>query len=591
MQSVYMERVMRDLQRFNASRLVDSASVFHNLVEGLNKNETYVPFGQSSRPNSRSQFKCKQFKSDDEPDLKSIVVLMQKDASGDIEEDFVSSGENWLDFGTISNMIIELDGTLTIIENGNKHSIKRGDAATTAPGERVHIVEFASLVQQYSDADLDRILAHESIGGQFEFHELLTRYNIGNFGGLIKAIDSRMSAGDVERVLTFEDDKSREGLTRAFMANVCGEFTPLVYHKFQVPLIDDLFRSHSELDGLKQDVLNSRLYSFAQVKQRFLDGNTMSDDDKATFLVSLRKIISGADRVVYTGQAKAYWHPHWFDDTFAVEWKGKLAAMAGRIVAEHFPLVSNTGRNGFRESLIDQAIVTKKLGDVHSDLDHLFKLPLINYVVRDPIMRWDHVNPSFFYDGVMMMEGRSNVSDFEHFDAMGLKPRYVAYSIAIHPIQLLCADRYGWVELVMQTLHHELVHVLQMRFVANKMAGYYLKNPTMKKNPSIKRNLGYLDALRGKMDVDAVLELIDAANEKLYIREAVPQEDTKRMNLEEYVNGRGGHTDAFMAVVRAFKYCKVAWKQRRAFLEFIQAFCHRTTGENFNDGLIFLCKD
>lgn len=478
--------------------------------------------------------------------------------------------------------------TLVINRAGSEPiTIKKG-AMLMVDGDHFNVSEITPLEKAYGDEALKAIINMEIENSrQINFKETIARWNMDDdsialFGELLFHL---YEGGILKRNIVISKIRTKRFLRDAFIQNCLDFFQPLIYHQFQ---IDELKRYLNdigiqrglagELAGLLEESKFFNLVDF----QIFLDEKGLPRNKKNEVYLGVKKIVSGATEV-----KPKVWHPHWFDDEFASRWKKRLPRFAGMIIREHFPVVYDRKNNGFVRYLLDKRLLEEELGDAFSALEFAFTLPRLNFLVRSDQMRWDHINPKEFYDGVSMAEevGRSSPTAFQ---SVNIHEVEMAYSIVIHPLQLLLEDVYGWKHLLWQTMHHELCHVLQFQYVKAKMAGLYLKYG---KHPRTSGKFAFLERIRGKIDVGKTLDLISEANKRLYIRETIPAgQEMKYTTLEEYINKLGGHTTGFIDLVQRFKYCELAWMERDEYMRLVENFAYRIVGGNFSKGLMFNCK-
>lgn len=491
--------------------------------------------------------------------------------------------ELWLDKSWSLN--IALEGARSRIL---KHGDKIGDPSIT-------IMEIIPAINDL-DMNIEQLTAiaiKELLARQFEFFDATKRWamtnkDISNFAYILQQM---LNNGAIKRDTMLDSSMDKAFLTKGFVSNVFSPFHPLIYHEFQARQVNEVFDEHDPTSELREMLLDSRFFSFQHFKNTFNSRNTTMDKKtRDNLFLALSKTVSGAFPTQEKGEI--IWHPHWFDDDFATRWREKLRKSYESIIKTHFPLLVANGK--IKDWIVPENEVQAILGHHMETMQFLFKIPIINLHVFHPLMRWDHLNPRFFYDGIFIIKPENaddvGVSDPEKFVPLAFKPGIVSRTIIIHPLQLFMADMFGWDELVRQTLHHEIVHVLQMKFTTNMMTGQFLKNPRMLKTETVKRSLSYLDHLKSELPINQTIDLLEKVNDQLYIHERIPQELEHRYNLDDYISMHGGHTNAFITMMQNFKEKEIAWIQRREFFQLINNFAYRLTGESITKGFVFLGK-
>lgn len=527
------------------------------------------------------------------PSIKILNLII--DTEDDIEIEVFSLG------GSInSHEIIKIE------PDGDQFLLKHGQGSFFIPSKQK--LEFGTvegsvasakpIPSNYSIQELSGIL-FETGKQRFDFTKTVDRWGVKNQGEFASLIQKEIDKGTITRRIFLETTSNPGLLKELFVANVLGFYRPLVYHEFQRRDIEAAFKKHglqSKLSPQFKGLLESKYYTLKQFQKEINDLNEqaelgVSKKDLSNFFAMIRRSAMGGDL-----QDKNY-RPSWFDDAFIEKWHARYKIFDKMIIKEHFPAIETmNGKtiNYFdkdKNKLVEVDLVDF-LGPHYKTLSYLFSKPSYYYKVETEKMPWYLFTANPFYDGITVTRTSGGRNYDFNQPAIEFQPASVNRFISIHPVELLCCDVFGWEQLVRQTMHHEIIHVLQEAQV-NCFMYYAIINGRYIKNNSSK---AYNHILKIVEDVDKdILSKILVANmDKLYIKENVsdmPAVEARNYNLVEYVGRAGGHTKAFIDVVNQFSECKAAWAQRKQFLEKITATMFRIYGESIGSGQTYLCDE
>jgi len=525
-------------------------------------------------------------------------------------------GETLNEPGTAIHQILpDGNGYRLTFQNGNNFVLEPASQVQIGTNKNLRVIEnlVASSVL-YSEEELLAILKHELLKtGSVEFNTIISRWGISERGPLSECLQKLIEANIVERQIELGTTMNPGLLIDLFMSNVCGFYMPLIYHEFQKRDLDTLFDTYLVLKSLtefKENIVKSRYYHFEALVtdlRRLIQENNItltknqsldifgSKSHPNCFTAKLRAIIMGGSL------QNENTRPHWFNAKFIDRWHDKLKVLDKVIIDEHFPnirLINNKSISIIdpRDNIFKEFDLIQVLGKHYDSVKHLFTQPVYDYWVVSPYMSWLVLNPSMLYDGVTVSEPIKGKPVTSNDEELSFAPKFVRKYISIHPIEMLCADYLGWVQLVKQTVHHEIVHRLQEKYVQCFMSIGYIQGKLDSKHQlretTSKANYEYLDNVIKDVDPILLQALIKDTMSKLYIKETISKNEQATFNLEDRVIMHGGHTNSFSEVVDNFNKCEVAMIQRNAFLsKIIAPMSWRAFGKSLGWGYSWVCSE
>jgi hypothetical protein len=460
------------------------------------------------------------------------------------------------------------------------------------------VENISPVIKDYARERLLEIIKFEfDQSKEVDFNDLLIKYGIKNDGVLAKCFKSLMNDPEsIARKVLLSRTKNPSLLIEAWMANVCGLFMPFIYHEFQLNDFNTLLSQYPEFTKIPHfvdDFLANKFehweecngYLLRSIKENDLK---ISDSHYDAFTTELKAIVLGGSF------ATENFRPHWLNENFINNWHDKYLALDTVVVKEHFPEAFNIQPDYVsiidpRDNQFKRIDLQKELGVHYEKLKHLFSRPFYNYKVISTYMSWMTTNPKKLYDGVTVTKDVTNKETTSNDDTLSFQRKFISRYISIHPVEILCADYFGWTEFVKQTIHHEIVHRLQEKYVQCFMSIAFLEGK-LRDTPS-KQNYTYLASVKKDVDVNLLIELIKSTMSKLYIRETIPPEEQAMYNLEDRVQLHGGHTKAFSDVVMRFNRCETAIKQRKAFISTVLGhMIYRAYGIPLGVGFSWICS-
>jgi hypothetical protein len=380
-----------------------------------------------------------------------------------------------------------------------------------------------------------------------------------------------------------------------FVCNVLRLYRPFIYHKFQSDDLNETFSKFglNQLTEIKQRLVNTTYYHLGRFEQELKSEREkgtikLSESKLDEFFAHVRRIVEGAS-LKNSGMT-----PHWFDAAFKSRWHARLEILNNQLLRTNVPeLLAMDGEtiSYFDATRSEKVTINLRtfFGKHYDSISYLFKIPFYYFKVETNFMPWYHFSSTPFYDGICVTQTKGGRNYDWNREKIEFVPAKVSRFIAIHPIELLSADVFGWEELVKQTVWHELCHVLQEAYINTFMfyavlKGQYVNNPSVDPYKHIKAIAADLD--------QAMLEKVLQANmARLYIVEKIqdmPPEERVSYNLNQYSQERGGHTLGFKNLVEKLDIRQTAMKQRNLFMfNVIGPVMYRVYGQSPGSGQVW----
>lgn len=535
----------------------------------------------------------------DSASIKEIYVKIPSggetaDILGEIGLLSLKVGQQWQG-SSVRRIIPSKPGSCIVItSDGASHALEPG-VTIMVGGKSTTIENVSSSMVDHSKEEILAIVKNAFTGSKIvDFASLIPAYGIKNDGELAKSFQSLIEPGAIERRSMLSTSMNPSLLLEDWFANVCGLYMPLLYHEFQArdaSLLLNQFPEYSSLESIKS-LLGNKFEHWEQcnaaigieMKEKGIKTAKPHHDE---FMTRMKAIVLGGSL------SNESTRPHWLSKEFRERWHARYLALDEIIMKEHFPDVLTIQPDKVsiidpRDGVYKQIDLKVELGQHYESIKHLFTRPFYTYKVISTHMSWMTTNPKELYDGVTVTKDTGNEVSTSNDATVTFKQRFISRYIAIHPIELLCADYFGWVDLVKQTVHHEIVHRLQEKYVQCFMSIAALEGK-LRDTPS-KHSYTFLEAIKKDVDVKLLIELIKTTMGKLYIRETIPPEEQAKYNLEDRVRLHGGHTKAFSQVVMGFNRCEAAMKQRKAFIGLVLGHViYRAYGVSLGSGFSWIC--
>ena len=542
-------KLIEEISKKDFTNDIDNYSLF-------SKSENIIPpikfrvIGQVLSPNEK-------------PTCKGMTILLD---NGEFVE--IQIHEKWIDDSFIQGIYLASETKPAyLIQTSITNTLLEVNKPILYKGAQHKIDALEPTYTNFTEKDFLNILAYFR---KFEYLKIISSFGIKNDRKFGDWLLSQVLEGKLARILDLEVLTDQEYLKRSFIAYNFNYLQPLVYHQYQVDeiksIFDPLISKNGKAQQLLEKVLQSECKTFDNIRDDFF---ALFPGERAK-LGDIRRVVSGGSLLMRNTR------PPWFDDDFIDRWHVLLQSFFN-YATSLFP--------GLPFEIKDS---TRAILGKHFDLlKFLFIMPTVNFTILTSHMPWDMVDPdqpmyfgfTSFGPGTKAPKGNFNIEYVE---------KYVYRDIAIHPLVLFTCEYFSWKELVLNIMYHELIHILQQRYVQNYMTYMYLDDYSkpqkrLVQNQFLHENFSFLDKIVNDVDLVKLKNLCKENLGLFFIREILPEQFQGEINLDEYVMWKGGHTQAFLDLVQKYPYREVAFKQRNYTMKFINNLAVRLYGKSFGE--------